>query len=263
VNNSADFGGGGVRNRTGGTLELQNTIIAGNTARFGPDCWDPSVGTFVSKGYNLIGNPTLCSFTPGPGDLFYVAPALGPLKDNGGPTRTHLPESSSPAIGAGNPGGCTDADGAILATDQRGVTRPQGTSCDIGAVEFKPADFYTVTPCRVADTRDPLGPSGGPVLSATTTRDFPVAGLCGIPSNASAVAVNLTVVGANAAGHLRLYPAGTAVPGTSTINFQVGVTRANNAIIPLGAGGQIAVYCAMASPLAQTHFVLDVVGYFE
>jgi hypothetical protein len=41
------------------------------------------------------------------------------------------------------------------------------------------------------------------------------------------------------------------------------VTRANNAVIPLGAGGQIAVYCRMASPLAQTHIVLDVVGYFE
>jgi len=262
--NSADFGGGGVRNRTGGTLELQNSVIAGNTAPFGPDCWDPTVGTFVSKGYNLIGDPTLCDFTPGPGDLFRVAHGLGPLLDNGGPTRTHRPELGSAVIDAGNPGGCTDANGTLLVADQRDVARPQGSRCDIGAVEYVSAtDFYTVTPCRLVDTRDPMGPSGGPALLADTTRSFPVTGLCEIPSTARAVAVNLAVVGANAAGHLRLFPVGTAVPDSSTINFVTGVTRANNAVIPVSSGGQIAVYCRMASPLGQTHFILDVVGYFQ
>ena len=120
-----------------------------------------------------------------------------------------------------------------------------------------------MTPCRVADTRSPVGPSGGPALLAEGIRNFPITGLCDIPSTAVAVAVNLTVVGPNAAGHLRLYPAGSALPNASSINFQVGVTRANNAVIPIGSGGQIAVFCRMASPGAQTHFVLDVVGYFE
>jgi hypothetical protein len=98
-----------------------------------------------------------------------------------------------------------------------------------------------------------MGPSGGPALLADTTRSFPVAGLCQVPSTARAVAVNVTVVGANAA----------AVPDSSTINFVTGVTRANNAVIPVSSGGQIAVYCRMASSLGQTHFILDVVGYFQ
>jgi hypothetical protein len=131
------------------------------------------------------------------------------------------------------------------------------------ALPRSPTDFHTLTPCRLVDTRERAGPIGGPSLAGGEIRSFPVTGLCGIPSMATAVAVNLTVVGANAAGHLRLYPAGTLVPDTSSINFGVGVTRANNAVISLGYEGKIAVYCKMASPLGQTHFVLDVFGYFE
>jgi hypothetical protein len=122
-------------------------------------------------------------------------------------------------------------------------------------------DFYTVSPCRVVDTRDA---SGGPALSANTTRSFPVAGTCGVPATAAAVAINVTVAGPTGPGHLKLFPAGGAVPDASTINFVAGSVRANNAIISLGGGGQIAVRCNMpASPAGQTHFVLDVTGYFR
>jgi uncharacterized protein (DUF2141 family) len=121
--------------------------------------------------------------------------------------------------------------------------------------------FYTVTPCRVADTRLAAGPSGAPSLPANTARSFPVAGLCGVPTTARAVAVNVTVVNATSVGNLRLYPAGGAVPLTSTINFIASLTRANNAVIPLGTGGEMAVTCSM--PAGSTDFVLDVTGYFE
>ena len=117
--------------------------------------------------------------------------------------------------------------------------------------------FYTVTPCRVADTRLAQGPE----LAANTTRTFPVAGICDVPSTAKAVAINVTATNETDAGHLRLYPAGTAAPTTSTINFAPFKTRANNAVIPLGTGGEISVRCAM--PAGSTHFVLDVTGYFE
>jgi hypothetical protein len=125
------------------------------------------------------------------------------------------------------------------------------------------SDFFTVTPCRVADTRNPAGPSGGPALGADTTRSFPVIGVCGIPSTATAVAINVTVVNQTNPGHLRLYPAGGIVPGSSTINFVPGRTQANNAVIPLGTGGQIAVFCRVASPTGHTDFLFDVFGYFE
>jgi chitinase len=121
--------------------------------------------------------------------------------------------------------------------------------------------FFTVTPCRVADTRGPAGPSGGPALAANATRSFAVVGLCGIPGDATAVAINVTVVEETGVGDLRLYAAGGAVPSASTINFSTNHVRANNAIIPLGAGGQIAVQCDM--PAGSTHFLFDVTGYFK
>jgi hypothetical protein len=121
--------------------------------------------------------------------------------------------------------------------------------------------FFTVSPCRLADTRDPDGPSGGPALSANTIRTFPVANLCGIPLSAKAVAVNLAVFQPSDAGDLRVYPAGGVALLASAINFRAGIVRANNAIIKLGAGGQISVQCDM--PSGSTHFFLDVYGYFQ
>ena len=142
----------------------------------------------------------------------------------------------------------------------------QGTAPDVGAIETSgppPAlSFYTVPPCRVADTRNLA--TGGPALGSNTTRTFPVTGRCGIPAGAKAVALNATVVGPTGVGDLRLYPAGTFAPTASTINFSAGKTRANTAVISVGAGGQISVRCDMApSPPGQTHFLFDVAGYFQ
>jgi hypothetical protein len=124
--------------------------------------------------------------------------------------------------------------------------------------------FYSLTPCRVADTRNPVGPSGGPALAANTSRSFPAAGICGIPSDAAAIAVNVTVVDETAMGDLRLFPASGSLPSASTINFTVNKVRANNAIISLGAGGQIAVRCDMApASTGSTNLLFDVTGYFK
>jgi len=89
-----------------------------------------------------------------------------------------------------------------------------------------PLRFHTVTPCRLADTRGPAGPAGAPALSANATRTFPVTGVCGVPSSAKAAVLNVTVVAPQAAGNLRLFPAGAPVPGASTINFSAGQVRA-------------------------------------
>lgn len=124
-----------------------------------------------------------------------------------------------------------------------------------------PIPFFTATPCRVLDTRDPAGPWGGPALAANTDRTFTVIGRCGVPTTASAVSVNLTVTQPSAQGNLRLRPGGTALPLVSSINYSPGQTRANNAIVPLGEAGDIAVRCTQAS--GTVHFILDVNGYFE
>ncbi len=124
-----------------------------------------------------------------------------------------------------------------------------------------PPGFFTVIPCRVLDTRTPDGPLGGPALLANAARTFAVAGHCGIPASARAVSVNLTVTGASVNGNLRLYPSGIPMPLVSTINYTAGITRANNAIVPLSALGELVAYCTQAT--GGVHFVLDVNGYFQ
>jgi hypothetical protein len=123
------------------------------------------------------------------------------------------------------------------------------------------AGFYTLTPCRLADTRDAPGPYGGPALQAGGTRSFVMVGRCGIPAEADAIAVNVTVTQPTALGHLVIYPLGVALPTTSTINYSAGQTRANNAIVQVGADDSIAATCGQSS--GTTHFIIDVVGYFR
>lgn len=124
------------------------------------------------------------------------------------------------------------------------------------------ASFYTLTPCRVIDTRNPVGPCGGPALSSEGTRVFAVAGQCGIPSSGTAVAVNVAVTQpTNGPGFLTLYPAGQPRPLASSINFRVGQTRANNAILALSGSGALSVYCFQGA--GTTHLIIDVTGYFQ
>jgi hypothetical protein len=121
--------------------------------------------------------------------------------------------------------------------------------------------FYTLTPCRAIDTRRSAGPLGGPALAAGTERSFMITGTCGIPTTAQAVSGNITATGSTKPGHLRLYPAGTAVPVVSSINYVSGQTRANNAIAQLNDLGELAVFTGQAS--GTVHLILDVNGYFQ
>ena len=122
------------------------------------------------------------------------------------------------------------------------------------------AGFFTVAPCRVADTRLAIGPQGGPSLDAGAVRPFALTDVCGVPSSAAAVALNVTVVGATAGGHLTVYPHGAPLPLAATLNYSAGQVRGNNGIVPLGAGGLLDVFCAQST--GKTDLVIDVNGYF-
>jgi len=151
-NSSAYVGSAGGIHRwgpIGARLYAQNTIIAGNTNSAGgyPDCYTSGGSLLVSTGYVLLGNNTGCTFTSGAGDIVGtgVSPVdarLAPLADNGGPTETHALYSDSPAINAGSPTLPGSGGDSCEAADQRGVIRPQGAQCDMGAYE---ADGHTVT----------------------------------------------------------------------------------------------------------------------
>ncbi|MDP9122051.1 MAG: hypothetical protein M3O15_11925, partial [Acidobacteriota bacterium] len=125
------------------------------------------------------------------------------------------------------------------------------------------ASFFTLPPCRLIDTRNPLSPLGGPILQSGALRTFALAGSCAIPLGARSLSANITVVQPAAAGDLRLFPADSpSTPPTSTINFRAGVTRANNALLtlPLDSTGGIQVQLDSTGPV---HLILDVNGYFQ
>ena len=119
--------------------------------------------------------------------------------------------------------------------------------------------FYPVSPCRVLDTRNAAGPLGGPILSANSTRSFPVTqSACGIPTTAKAYSVNVTVVPAGSLPWLTMWPAGASQPVVSTLNSFNGAVIANAAIVPAGTNGAVSVFVA-----GTTHLILDVNGYFQ
>jgi len=130
-----------------------------------------------------------------------------------------------------------------------------------------PYSFYSLAPCRVVDTRNPTGPTGGPSLGANTTRSFPILGACGVPATAQAVVFNVTIAGPTDLGDIRIYPAGTTMPLASVINWVASDSAvANGAIIPVGsdAGNHVSIRVDMVpTSTGQVDLILDVTGYFE
>jgi len=118
------------------------------------------------------------------------------------------------------------------------------------------ASFFTLTPCRLFDSRDPSRP-----LYAMDTVLVQAAGKCGVPPGALAVALNVTTTQPTTPGHLRVFGDGAPASGTSTMNFLAGQTRGNNAVVPLGPEGLLNV--SLGQTLGATHVILDVAGYFH
>jgi hypothetical protein len=121
------------------------------------------------------------------------------------------------------------------------------------------ASFYTLSPCRVFDTRN------GTPLAAGEARRFQVSGLCGVPSTAKAIAANLTVVAPQQPGFLTVLPGDAALElsTTSNLNFIAGQVRANNAIVLLSYSGTGTIYVVAHLPSGTTHVLLDIDGYFQ
>jgi uncharacterized protein (DUF1501 family) len=112
----------------------------------------------------------------------------------------------------------------------------------------------SLTPVRVLDTRDRHAP-----LTAGATIDLTVAGTGGVPATgATAVALNVTVTEPTANGYLTVWPAGTARPVASNLNFVPGQTVPNLVMCKLGANGAVSIYNATGS----SHVIADVVAWF-
>lgn len=126
--NSANIGGAMANSAFNGISNpgLNNVILWGNDASNGPEIFNvfsvtPEINHSIVQGGCPAGST--CN------NVIDADPLLGSLADNGGLTQTMLPGAGSAAIDAGNNATC-------MSEDQRGVSRPQGSACDIGAVEF-------------------------------------------------------------------------------------------------------------------------------
>lgn len=118
--------------------------------------------------------------------------------------------------------------------------------------------FYPVTPCRIADTRGPAAPLGGPSIGAGETRVFPIrSSTCGIPSAAQAYSLNFAAVPRGPLGYLTAWPAGQSQPLVASLNASTGTVTANAVIVPAGTNGDVDVFATDATDL-----VIDVNGYF-
>ncbi len=124
--------------------------------------------------------------------------------------------------------------------------------------------FYTATPCRLIDTRDPVGPLAGPALAASPAeRTFTVpAGTCGVPADAKALSTNVVVVTPTAAGDLKIVPQNSNLTSAQTMFFSTGQTRANNLLLFLSTDGARQFRVRNNAP-GTVHFVVDVNGYFK
>jgi hypothetical protein len=122
-----------------GSITVKNSILASPTRGTGDACYAVS-GVLVSAGHNIASDAT-CGLS-GTGDLSSTDPLLGPTAFNGGPTPTDLPALNSPAVDGVPLPYCSDVAGGPVATDQRGVARPQGPACDIGSVEVVEALYH-------------------------------------------------------------------------------------------------------------------------
>lgn len=145
---------GGVTNLFGGTLSASGSIVAAQVA--GSNCFGLAAAS--DAGYNLEDGAS-CGFSTTTHSLPDTQPQLDPagLADNGGPTTTLALLSGSPAVDAIPAGsnGC----GTTLTTDQRGVQRPQGAGCDIGAFELVLALTVAID-IKPGSSTNPINPSG-------------------------------------------------------------------------------------------------------
>ena len=161
--------------------------------------------------------------------------------------------------------------GESIANELVAKLSPTGTVCVyvhrtahviLDAAGYVPAesDYVSLTPERLADTRPPFVAADsrftatGPVAGGSMV-EIPVAGRAGVPVDAEAAVVNLTIAGAATRGFATAFPCGT-MPATSSINFQPGESIANELVAKLSPTGTVCVYVHRTA-----HVILDAAGY--
>ena len=224
---------------------------------------DPAVGDFGQTGVNVIRTMPVWMVNTG-SDLLTVSghgltgsTAFG-VVSNGCTGLTIVPLGRCAITVAYTPPAFAPDAGMLTVSTSAGTLDVSlaGVGVPVGG------KFFTLAPCRVLDTRDPVGPRGGPTLEAGGVRTLTFASVCGIPATAKSISANVTVTNTGAPGYLTAWPADGTMPLASTVNFLPGQTRANNAVLPLSAdgAGQLKIFNGSVGTL---DVIVDVNGYFE
>ncbi len=229
-----------------GTPQVLTTVNADDAGGFAATATAPTGGAaqlltvLQASGTGANGQPRdLIGFVT-------IGPELGVDSDGDG-----IPDVCDNCSSAFNPDQA-DADGDVI-----------GDACDPCAHDASnlcAAAFYTLTPCRLVDTRT----ADGPALSPSEPRFFQAIGKCGIPGTAKSVVANITVVSPTGSGYVQVWPADAPKPPTSVINFSAQQTRANNAVLQISADGLgiLAVQPVVAGG-GTVQLIIDVNGYFQ
>ena len=199
-----------------GTTTLKNSILAKGSS--GTNCYTYFSNAIVSEGYNLSDDASCFSFLNQLGDLNNYPADLSPngLQNNGGSTQTIALLATSPALDRVPVGSCTDSSGSLI-TDQRGVARPQGGACDIGAFELI---LYPTVLALASSPDSVIAGTAGPVtLAATLTRQDTGGAVSGASITFNVVndfSLGTAITDANGMATLLFNPASLAV-GSHTI----------------------------------------------
>ena len=233
-------------------------VARADTVGYAPAGYDPVTAalTFVASGNGLDAN---------------VAVGAGTLRKPLVVVRAYT--GGTPAVKLGGAALVADVDyfaSPRPSASELWVTLNRDLTGPVNRLEVLPSSapapglaFHTLAPCRLYDTRQPGGAAAGaPILAAGETRPVAPGTRCALPASAKGLSANVTVTSPAAAGYLTLYPADApSRPVASTLNFRASQTRANGALVTLGAGG--AGFKVFNGSAGTVHFVLDVNGWFE
>jgi hypothetical protein len=186
--------------------------------------------------------------------------ALGRITPTGGLSEVALTQRSS-AIAAGG-------DGKIYATEFDLVAHTNSVAvvnpcASVGSVTGGP-EYVPLVPARLLESRTDPGLAtvdgqslGVGVRAPGSVTEVQVTGRAGVPADASAVVLNVTVTGAQGPGYVTVYPCGGNPPNASNLNYVAGSTVPNAVVTKIGAGGKICLYTQSATDL-----IADINGYF-
>jgi hypothetical protein len=211
-----------------------------------------------TTGGQLTVMPTSLTAAPTTGQLSVTVGSSTPPLSWAAVSNTQWITVDEGASGTGNGVVRFTAAANPLSVERVGTLTIAGQTVTVTQAATTGLQFVAVAPCRVADTRNPAGPLGGPGIGMGATRDFAVPqSPCGIPVNAVAYALNVTVVPTGPLGFITTWPTGQPRPLASTLNSLDGRIKANAAVVPAGTNGSVSVYATEG-----TQVILDISGYY-